>query len=121
MVPRGLVDTFGLLQLQFITQILILSQISTVNAPIRTITGTIPFQPLLVTITFVNQDPVTLAFTEVDFFQMIHYGTAKDVPLLAHAVNLTDLHGFVLLFLKLQLKTWRYDSVKTNQVVMKIL
>ncbi len=31
---------------------------------------------------------------------MIHYGMAKDVPLLALAVNPTDLHGFGLLFLK---------------------
>ncbi len=100
MVPRGLVDTFGLLQLQFITQILILSQLWTVNAPIQAITGTIPYQPLLVIIAFVNLDPVTLAFTTVDFFQMIHYGMAKDVPLLARAVNSTDLHGFVLLYLK---------------------
>ncbi len=91
------------------------------NVPILTITGVTPYHLLLITITSVNLDSVVLVFTMVEFFQMIHYGMAKDVPLLARAVNSTDLHGFALLFLKLQLKTWKYDSVETKVILMKTL
>ncbi len=115
MEPRGLVNTFGRLQLLFITDT---SQVTTANALILATSGTIPYHILLETTTFVSL--AILISIMVAYTQLIHYGMVKDARLLARVVPLIDLHGFVPLFPKLLQKTWRYEYVLTKELGMKM-